>query len=104
MAHLKNLVDNFRFFVQYKNIIHKIKGQIGLFVFLFSIGMEVVVEGRRFLRVFCPVPPTLGTGPHKGMWWGASGASVVCFGENFIKQSCIVCSKLDPKFILLNYA
>ena len=57
MAHLKNLVDNFRFFVQYKNIIHKIKGQIGLFVFLFSIGMEVVVEGRRFLRVFLSWTP-----------------------------------------------
>ena len=51
-----------------------------------KFGMEVVLEGGRFLGVFRPGTPTPpGTGCVKGVQ-GASGASTVRFGENFIKQ------------------
>ena len=52
-----------------------------------KFGTEVVLEGGRFLGFFYPVPHPhpLGTGCVKGVR-GASGASTVRFGENFIKQ------------------
>ena len=50
-----------------------------------KFGQEVVLEEGRFLGDFKPVPPPPGYGVHKGVW-GASGASTVHFGENFIKQ------------------
>ena len=52
-----------------------------------KFGTEVVLEGGRFLGVggFDPVPHPPGTGCLKGVW-GASGASTMHFGENFIKQ------------------
>ena len=51
-----------------------------------KFGTEVVLKGGKVLRGFRPGTPTpLGTGCVKGVW-GASGASTVHFGENFIKQ------------------
>ena len=47
--------------------------------------MEVVLEGGRFLGGFRPGTPTPGYGVRKGVR-GASGASTVRFGKNFIKQ------------------
>ena len=72
---------------------------MGVFVCLFSIeiqmagpigtkfGTEVILEGGKVLWGFRPgtPTPTLGMGCVKGVR-GASGASTVCFGENFIKQ------------------
>ena len=57
-------------------------GRIGM-----KFGTEVVLEGGKVLGVggFDPVPHPPGTGCIKGVW-GASGASTVRFGENFIKQ------------------
>ena len=51
-----------------------------------KFGMEVVLEGGKVLGGgFDPVPPpTPDTGCVKGVR-GASGASTVRFGENFIK-------------------
>ena len=46
---------------------------------------EVILEGGKVLRIFLtwyPQPP--GMGCIKGVW-GVSGASAMCFGENFIK-------------------
>ena len=51
-----------------------------------KFGTEVVLEGGTVLggvSTRYPTPP--GTGCINGVW-GASGASTVCFGENFIKQ------------------
>ena len=51
-----------------------------------KFGTEVVLEGGKVLGVFLtryPHPP--GYGVRKGVW-GASGASTVRFGKNFIKQ------------------
>ena len=51
-----------------------------------KFGTEVVLEGGKVLggvSTRYPHPP--GTGCVKGVW-GASGASTVHFGENFIKQ------------------
>ena len=45
-----------------------------------KFGREVVLEGGKVLGDG-PVPPT-----SRPPVWGASGASGVCFGENFIKQ------------------
>ena len=51
-----------------------------------KFGTEVVLEGGEgSWGFFDPVPPPPGYGVHKGVW-GASGASTVHFGENFIKQ------------------
>ena len=50
-----------------------------------KFGTEVVLEGGRFLGFFDPVPHPPGTGCVKGVR-GASGASTVRFGKNFIKQ------------------
>ena len=56
-------------------------GQIGT-----KFGTEVVLEGGKVLGGFRPGTPTPpGTGCVKGVR-GASGASTVCFGKNFIKQ------------------
>ena len=51
-----------------------------------KFGTEVVLDGGKVLGGFqpgTPIPP--GTGCVKGVW-GASGASGVHFGENFIEQ------------------
>ena len=51
-----------------------------------KFGMEVVLEGGKVLgEVSTRYPHPLGMGCVKGVW-GASGASTVRFGENFIKQ------------------
>ena len=53
-------------------------GQIAM-----KFGTDVFLEGRKVLGGVIPIP--LGTGYVKGVR-GASGASTVNFGKNFIKQ------------------
>ena len=51
-----------------------------------KFGRDVVLEGGRYGGVTrYPTPHPLGTGCIKGVW-GASGASTMRFGKNFIKQ------------------
>ena len=50
-----------------------------------KFGMEVVLEGGRFWGVSTQYPTPLVTGCIKGVW-GASVASTMLFGKNFIKQ------------------
>ena len=50
-----------------------------------KFGKEVVLKGEGSWWIFDPIPPPLGTGCVKGVL-GASGASTVHFGKNFIIQ------------------
>ena len=51
-----------------------------------KFGTEVVLDGGKVPGgMFDPVPPPPGTGCIKGVL-GASRASAMCFGKNFIKQ------------------
>ena len=53
-----------------------------------KFGTEVVLEGGKVPRGFRPGTPIPGYGCIKGVR-GASGASTVHFGENFIKQKLL---------------
>ena len=55
-------------------------GQIGM-----NFGIEMVLKGRKVLGEVTWYPNPQGAGCLKGVL-GASGASSVCFGKNFIKQ------------------